>query len=77
MLKIRLPHIHRWNIIDLLFEQPTGAKDIYMDLKIKKCRCGKEKKVLINMYKAERARITLECNPDISYVGLVNKISLI
>ena len=76
MKKMRL-HIHRWKNTDLLFEQPTGAKGSYFDLKVKKCRCGKEKKVLINMYNADRARISLECNPEISYMGLVNKVSLI
>lgn len=70
-------HFHRWKITDLLLEQPTGAKDIYVDLIIKKCKCGKTKKVLTNMYKAERARISLISTPTISYVGLVNKISLI
>jgi len=70
-------HIHRWKITDLLFEQPTGGKNIYMDLTIKKCRCGKTKKVLTNLYKADRARIALLSDPGITYVGLINKISLI
>lgn len=70
-------HIHRWKTTDYLFEQPTGAEDIFMDIKIRKCRCGKTKQVLINMYYADRARISIYSNPDISYVGLVNKISLI
>ena len=70
-------HIHNWKNRDVLFEHPTGAEGIYMDIKVMKCRCGKEKQVLMNMYKADRARISLDCNPDISYMGLVNKVSLI
>ncbi len=70
-------HIHRWKTIDLLFEQPVGAVNCYMDMKVLKCRCGKEKKELINCYRADTARISLYSSPDITYNGLVNKISLI
>jgi len=61
----------------LLFEQATGAENHYMDFLVKKCKCGKEKKVLIDFYKADRARISLISTPTITYNGLVNKISLI
>ena len=71
-------HIHNYKTIHWLFEQPVGAVNCFMDLKIKKCTwCGKEKKELINIYKADTARISLYSSPDITYNGLVNKVSLI
>ena len=70
-------HIHRWKTRDINFEQPVGTANCYMDIKILKCRCGKEKKEMINIYRADSARISLYSNPDITYNGLVNKVSLI
>lgn len=70
-------HIHRWKYTDLLFEQAVGTTNCYMDIKVLKCKCGKEKKELINIYKADTARISLYSSPDITYNGLVNKVSLI
>ena len=70
-------HVHNYKTTDILFEQPTGAENTYIDIRVKKCRCGKEKKVLINFYFAKRVRIPFHSDPSISYLGLGNKISLI
>ena len=80
-------HIHRFKIKDIFLEQPVldiygkhltfADRLLYYDYIVKKCRCGKEKKELINIYSADTARISLYSNPDITYNGLVNKISLI
>ena len=78
-------HIHRWKNTDLLFEQrmlnecgepiTNGTMELYWDYKVKKCSCGKEKKVLINMYWGQQAYVCI--NRTVKILSLVNKISLI
>lgn len=78
-------HIHRWKTTDLLFEQPIMSIEgipiaiennrLYWDFKIKKCKCGKEKKVLINFYTADR--VYTQINDKLISLQLVNKQPLI
>ena len=86
MIKIRLPHIHRYRTTDIELEQPVrcvttnqhisdGDGKLYFDVENKKCRCGKEKKVLINMYFATARYLPL--NDKLMSIQLVNKQSII
>ena len=78
-------HIHRFKRVGLYLEQPVmtiEAKQVaienqraYWDLEIKKCRCGKEKKVLHNFYVADRAY--RQINDNLISLQLINKQSLI
>ena len=78
-------HIHRFKTTDIHFEQPVlsiykehlsdGDQRLYWDYKIKKCRCGKEKKVLINMYFADEIRTRI--SQELTAIRLGNKKGIV
>ena len=70
-------HIHRFKPIHWHFEQPVNFEgcSIFWDYKIVRCRCGKQKQVLINIYAANRMRVGI--GSGLSVMGLVNKTSII
>lgn len=83
---MKLFHIHRFKTTGIELEQPVrcvttnkhlsdGEGRLYFDVKNKKCRCGKEKKELINMYFAKARYVAL--NDKLMSIQLVNKQSIV
>lgn len=68
-------HIHTYKTVDLFFEQSTEYNDVYCDYIIKRCRCGKQKRIFTSIYYADKIRQYL--GRGLSYMGLGNKKSLI
>lgn len=73
---MKLFHIHRFKVVDLHFEHPCTffGKPAYLDYKTLKCKCGKEKHVIMNTYFAEKKMMPL--NNDLQSLQLVNKIEI-
>ena len=69
-------HIHRFKVVDLHFEHPVTyfGNPAYVDYKTLKCKCGKQKHVIMNAYVAEKRMLSL--NNDLECLQIVNKISI-
>ena len=70
---MKLFHIHRFKTVGMQYEQPCTyfGKPAYMDYQTKKCRCGKEKHIIIQGYLADKVRLPI--NHKLTSWQLTNK----
>jgi len=81
-------HIHNFKTKDIFLEQEVhdefgnaltfGGKPLYIDYVVKRCRCGKEKKVLMfnGMYSAKKQWVQIN-HEGVHVLRLCNKTALI
>lgn len=70
---MKILHIHRFKTVDVVFEHPCTyfGSPAYLDYETRRCRCGKEKHIILKGYLADK--VGLPINDKLTSWQLTNK----